>query len=55
VGYNHRVVMLQGVELSAGMALTKDFLPGEFRASYSGNPLSARVYLQLGGMGMWDL
>jgi hypothetical protein len=55
VGYNHRLAAFSDMGLSAGASITKDFLPSEYRPSYSGNPLSARVYLQLGGMKMWDL
>lgn len=35
-------------------SVTKDFLPQEFESPYAGDPLTARVFLQIGTEKMWD-
>jgi hypothetical protein len=58
VGYTHKLLGLGGasgeaVELGLGGSVTKDWLPSEFSGAYGGNPWSGKIFLQLGGMGMW--
>jgi hypothetical protein len=55
LGYTHQLADLSGVRLGLGGSVTKDFLPDEFVASYGGSPWSGKVFLQIGGMGMWGL
>jgi hypothetical protein len=54
-GYTQKLASYAGMELGLGTSLTKDLLPGDFIGAYGGNPWTGRVFLQLGGMGMWDL
>jgi len=55
LGYTHRLTDFSGVELGLGGSVTKDLLPSAFTGTYGGDPWSGKVFLQLGGMGMWDL
>jgi hypothetical protein len=57
LGYTHRIASLasNAVEIGIGGAVTKDFLPGDFIGSYGGNPWSGKVFLQIGGLKMFDL
>jgi hypothetical protein len=55
LGYTHEIASLSFGEVGLGASVTKDILPGEFRASYGGDPLAGKVFLQVGGMKMWDL
>lgn len=52
LGYTHRIVNFDDGALGVGASVTKDFLPSEFQGTYGGNPLTAKVFLQLGGMKM---
>jgi hypothetical protein len=54
LGYTRNLGAWSALNVSAGGSLTKDFLPSEFRAAYGGDPLSAKVFLQVSGMRMWD-
>lgn len=53
-GYTYKFKMNPQGDLEAGVggSLSKNFLPSEFQPSYSGDPLSARVFLQITGMKM---
>lgn len=55
IGYTHELASCGEAKLSLGGSVTKDILPGVYRAAYGGDPLTARVFLQLGGMKMWEL
>jgi hypothetical protein len=55
LGYTHAIAQISGTELGVGGSATKDILPSEFSSAYGGNPWSGKVFLQLGGMEMWDL
>jgi len=55
LGYSHKITSIDGVELNLGASATKDLLPKEYLAAYGGNPWSGKVFLRLGGMGMWNL
>lgn len=55
LGYTHEVYQIQEANLRIGAAITRDVLPGKFRKDYGGDPWSAKVFLQLSGMKMWDL
>ena len=54
LGYTRQIKSWDGFELGLGGSVTKDFLAGEFQAAYSGNPLTAKVFLQLGAMKMQE-
>ena len=41
-------------KLSAGISVTKNFLPTEFKDAYGGDPWGGRVFLQIQGMKMGD-
>lgn len=53
-GYTYQFQANSQHSLQTGMggSITKNFLPDEFEASYSGDPLSARIFLQVTGMKM---
>lgn len=55
LGYTHKLTDMDGAEIGLGASSTKNLLPGDFIGSYGGNPWSAKLFLQLGGMKMWDL
>lgn len=55
LGYTHQLASWSGVEFLSGGSVTKNLLPSEFAAAYGGNPWAGKVFLQFGGMGMWDL
>lgn len=54
LGYTHKLAKWDGFFIGLGGSVTKDFLPGEFQPAYDGEPLTAKVFLQVGGMKMWD-
>ena len=55
VGYTHKFASWETGDVGAGMSFTKDILPSAFQADYGGNPVAGKVFLQVGGMKMWDL
>lgn len=55
LGYTHRMLALRGLEFALGSSATVDVLPVEYASAYGGNPWTGKVFLQMGGMGMWDL
>jgi len=55
LGYSRNLVSWEGAELNMGGLWTQSVLPQVFRSSYGGNPFSAQVFIQLGGMHMWDI
>jgi hypothetical protein len=55
LGYTHKLASWpDSVELGLGGSVTKDWLPSDFISTYGGNPWSGKIFLQLGGMKMWD-
>jgi hypothetical protein len=55
VGYTHKLASWpDSIELGLGGSVTKDLLPSDFIQAYGGNPWSGKIFLQLGGMKMWD-
>lgn len=54
LGYTHRLASISEAELSLGASATKYFLPSEFGAAYGGDPLGGKIFLQLGGMKMFE-
>jgi hypothetical protein len=54
VGYTRKFAKWDDGEAGFGGSLTKDFLPEEFRETYGGEPLTAKVFLQLSSMKMWS-
>ena len=55
LGYTRVLLRTAGTELGLGTSGTIDFFPSDFEAAYgSKNPLTAKVFLQFGGMGMWE-
>jgi hypothetical protein len=55
IGYTHECFQSSLGDIGVGTALTKNLLPPEFQRVYGGDPLIARVFIQTGGMKMWDL
>lgn len=55
IGYTHKIAKWDLADVGIGGSITKDFLPSEFQNAYSGNPLSGKIFIQVGGMKMWDL
>ncbi|MGZ3650280.1 MAG: hypothetical protein ACXVCK_09845 [Bdellovibrionota bacterium] len=55
LGYTRKIARWEDAALGLGGSLTKDFLPGEIRAAYGGDPWTGKIFLQLSGMKMWDL
>ncbi len=55
LGYTHELARWDGSNVSLGTSITKDFLPANYQNAYSGNPLAAKIFLQVGGMKMWNL
>lgn len=55
VGYTHEIGTWESGRVGLGASVTKDLLPSEYRAAYSGDPLTGKVFLQVGGMNMWEL
>ena len=55
LGYTRNLANFDGVEIGIGGSGTKDLLPEEFIAAYGGNPWTGKVFLQIGGMKMWNL
>ena len=55
LGYTHRMLATLGLELGLGSSATVDLLPTEYASAYGGNPWTGKVFLQLGGMGMWGM
>ncbi len=55
LGYTHKLAKLNDLDFSLGASATKDFLPSEFRGAYGGDPLSGKIFLQMGGMSMKEL
>lgn len=55
LGYTHKIAEWNLTEIGIGASLTKDFLPVEFQGAYGGDPLAGKIFVQIGGMKMWDL
>lgn len=55
LGYTYDLVKTDSVTMGVGASVSKDFLPSEFESAYSGDPLSGKIFLQMGGLKMWDL
>ncbi|MEO7162617.1 MAG: hypothetical protein ABI041_06850, partial [Bdellovibrionia bacterium] len=56
VGYTYAVAKFHGSELGVGGAAVSNFIPADFSSAYGGtNPWGAKIFLQLGGMGMWNI
>ena len=55
LGTTEYVQKLGDFRLSLGASLTKDILPMAFHNAYGGDPLTAKVFLNLGGMKMWEI
>ena len=53
-GYTHDFMKFDGSKFGAGLSITKNFLPSEFRAAYGGDPWSGRIFVQLSGMRMGE-
>jgi hypothetical protein len=55
LGYTQRLAQWEAAELGLGVSVTKDFLPAEFESTYGGDPLTAKIFLQMSGMKMWEM
>jgi hypothetical protein len=55
LGYTHQLATWDTIELGLGGSVTKDFLQQEFMSAYGGDPWSGKIFLQLGGIKMWEL
>ncbi len=54
LGYTHQLAHFGFGELGAGASLTKDFLPASFQNAYGTDPVTAKIFLQVGAMKMAD-
>jgi hypothetical protein len=54
LGYTQKITRWDAGELGLGVSVTNDLLPGDFQNSYSGNPWSGKIFLQLSGLKNWD-
>jgi hypothetical protein len=54
IGYTHKVTKWESTEAGLGVSVTKYILPSDFKDSYGGDPLAAKVFIQFGGMKMWE-
>jgi len=56
LGYTHKIKSWEDASLKLGGSVTKDFLPEAMRAAYGDeNPWTAKAFLQVSGMTMWDI
>lgn len=55
LGYTYRVASWESSELGVGASVATDILPQDFQNVYGGNPWSGKLFLQIGGMKMWNL
>lgn len=55
LGYTHTLKNWESGAVGLGASITQNLLPGEFQDAYGGNPLTAKIFLQIGGMTMRDL
>jgi len=56
LGYTHTLAKWEASQLGLGTSTTLDLLPSDFSSAYgSSTPITAKLFLQFGGMGMWDL
>lgn len=55
LGYTHDLGKWEGMQMSLGGSLSKGLLPTEFRPAYSADPVTAKIFLQIGGMKNWNL
>jgi hypothetical protein len=55
LGTTHKIAKWESGDVGLGASVTKDILPGEFCAAYGGDPWTAKVFLQVGGMKMWEI
>ena len=51
-GYTYKLKLTDTIEGGIGGSITKDILPSDFQSSYSTDPLSGRLFVQLSGMKM---
>jgi hypothetical protein len=55
LGYTHAIAKWTGAELGLGTSVTMDILPSDFSEAYgSHTPMTGKVFLQFGGMRMWE-
>lgn len=54
-GYTYDFMKFDGSKIGAGVSVTKNFLPSEFRNTYGGDPWSGRFFVQLSGMRMGEI
>jgi hypothetical protein len=55
LGYTHKIASFwDSTELGLGGSVTKDLLPGDYIGAYGGNPWTGKVFLQFGGMRMFN-
>jgi hypothetical protein len=50
LGYERKILQKDGFSVFAGASYTKDFVPGDFKAAYGGNPNSGEVHIRLNFM-----
>ena len=55
LGYTHQIGSYEGAEVGLGASGTADFLPESYESAYGKIPLTAKIFLNVNGMKMWDL
>jgi len=56
LGYTYTVARFNDLQLGVGGSATVDWLPSTFATAYGGStPWTGKIFVQVGGMKMWDL
>lgn len=55
LGYTQKVGTWDFNRVSLGASVTKDLLPEVFQSAYGGEPWTGKIFIQIGGMKMWEL
>ena len=55
LGYTREFTSSNEFHLGVGGSFTKNFLPPDFHSGYAGDPVLARLFVQVSGLSMWNL
>lgn len=54
LGETRKISTWHEADVALGGSVTKTFLPPEFQSAYGSGPLTAKVFLEVSTMQMWD-
>ena len=54
LGYSYSFYRCDWGDVKAGVSMTKVILNSEYQSAYGNDPVSSKVFIQIGGMKMWD-